>query len=55
MFSPSILNNKLIKIYFNRVYNSVYDFTTACSNRYQILQTECIEKLQLHDNQKIMA
>ncbi|MFC2051708.1 class I SAM-dependent methyltransferase [Chloroflexota bacterium] len=38
------LGTKLIRFYFNRVYNPVYDLTTAQRSLFQKLQTTCIDK-----------
>ncbi len=47
--------NKLLQVYFNFVYNPVYDFTTARLSRYRSLQEKCISKLNLKDNDKLLC
>ena len=46
---------KLMQAYFNSVYNPVYDFTTGGLSLYQKLQTTCISKLELKDNDKVLC
>ena len=46
---------KLMQMYFNYAYNPVYDFTTARFSRYRNSQKECIGKLDLIDNDKILC
>ncbi len=46
---------KLIQVYFNFVYNPVYDFTTARLNRYRKLQRTCVGKLEFRDNDAILC
>jgi ubiquinone/menaquinone biosynthesis C-methylase UbiE len=50
-----VFANKLMKAYFNFVYNPVYDFTTARFNRYRELQESCIEKLTVKDKDLILC
>jgi ubiquinone/menaquinone biosynthesis C-methylase UbiE len=45
----------LVRHYFNLVYNPVYDFTTGRLNRYQKLQIECLSKLKLEDNDRVLC
>jgi len=49
------LANRLVQCYFDLVYNRVYDFSTAHLNRYQRLQRNCIELLDLQDNDKVLC
>ena len=44
-----------MQAYFNLAYNPVYDFTTARLNRYRRLQTRCIDKLELSDDDKVLC
>lgn len=46
---------KLKRIYFNSVYNRVYDSTTAQLNRYRKLQSICVSKLELKDDDKVLC
>ena len=46
---------KLIRVYFNFVYNPVYDFTTARLNRYRRLQRTCVGKLEFRDNDAVLC
>jgi len=46
---------KLQRFYFDFAYNPVYDFTTACLDRYQKLQEICIGKLGLEGNDKVLC
>lgn len=41
--------------YFDYVYNPVYDLTTARLNQYRKLHNSCIEKFDLHENDKILC
>ena len=47
--------NRLLRVYFDRVYNRVYDFTTARLTRYRKLQETCISKLDFSDHDKILC
>jgi len=49
------LAEKLIRAYFDLVYNPVYDFATARLSRYRELQSTCVSKLELRDNDKILC
>jgi ubiquinone/menaquinone biosynthesis C-methylase UbiE len=46
---------KLKRIYFDSVYNRVYDSTTAKLNRYRKLQSICVSKLELKDGDKVLC
>jgi len=45
----------MMQVYFNYVYNQVYDFGTARLNRYRRLQERCIGKLDLKDNDRVLC
>lgn len=47
--------DRLMRVYFDRVYNSVYDFTTARLTRYRKLQERCISKLELRNNDRVLC
>lgn len=49
------LAEKLKRIYFDSVYNRVYDFTTGRLNRYRKLQSICVSKLELRDGDKVLC
>ncbi len=49
------ITEKLMRTYFNHIYNPVYDFTTARLSRYLKLQQTCISKLDLKDNDSILC
>jgi len=48
-------NKKVIRAYFNFVYNPIYDFTTARLHRYHKLQQTCIGKLEFKNNDTILC
>lgn len=49
------LGEKLVRIYFNLVYNRVYDYATAKLDCYQKLQQKCIGGLDLRDNDRVLC
>ncbi len=49
------LGTKLRELYFDLVYNPVYDFTTAQLTCYQRLQKLCIDKLEFEDNGRTLC
>jgi ubiquinone/menaquinone biosynthesis C-methylase UbiE len=49
------LGTKLLKVYFDFIYNLVYDFTTAQLAPYKILQTRCIDKFRFEDGEKVLC
>ena len=49
------LGTKLLKVYFDFIYNLVYDFTTAQLAPYKILQTRCIDKFKFEDGEKVLC
>ena len=46
---------KLKRIYFDSVYNRIYDSMTAQLNRYRKLQSICVSKLELRDGDKVLC
>jgi len=46
---------KLTRVYFDVVYNRVYDFTTGRLNRYRRLQRMCVGKLGLKNHDKVLC
>jgi ubiquinone/menaquinone biosynthesis C-methylase UbiE len=44
-----------MKSYFDLVYNRIYDFTTAANAAYRRQQSECIDKLELSDNDSLLC
>lgn len=46
---------KVMRAYFNFVYNPIYDFTTARLHRYHKLQQTCIGKLEFKNNDTILC
>jgi len=49
------LGTKLMKAYFNFIYNPVYDFTTGRLSRYHQLQEKCVDKLDLKDKDRVLC
>ena len=49
------LRTRLMKAYFDFIYNPAYDFTTARLNRYRKLQKRCVGKLELGDNDRVLC
>ena len=50
-----MLSEKLMRAYFNFMYNPVYDFTTAQRGLYQRLQTRCVDKFKFHDGDRVLC
>ncbi|MFC1958283.1 class I SAM-dependent methyltransferase [Chloroflexota bacterium] len=50
-----MLGAKLVRAYFDYVYNPIYDFTTARLNRYHRLQKECVDKFTFNNGHKILC
>jgi ubiquinone/menaquinone biosynthesis C-methylase UbiE len=48
-------SSKLMQKYFDYLYNPVYDITTARLNQYRKLQSKCIEKLDLCENDRVLC
>ncbi len=46
---------KLRELYFDFIYNPIYDFTTAQLSIYQKLQRACIDKLRFEDSDKVLC
>lgn len=44
-----------MQTYFDYFYNPVYDITTAPLNQYRKLQTKCVEKLDLHESDRVLC
>ena len=49
------MSTKLMKVYFDFIYNPVYDFTTAKLAPYHTLQTRCINKFKFDDGDKVLC
>jgi len=49
------LGTKLMKAYFNFIYNPVYDFTTGRLISYRQLQEKCVDKLDLKDKDRVLC
>ena len=50
-----VLGIKLMKAYFDFIYNPVYDFTTAQRVLYHRLQTKCVNKFKFHDGDRVLC
>jgi ubiquinone/menaquinone biosynthesis C-methylase UbiE len=44
-----------VQLYFDRVYNPIYDATTARLSRYRSLQSRCLQALELQDAQRLLC
>ncbi len=44
-----------MKVYFDLIYNPVYDFTTAQLASYRTLQSTCIDKLKFDNGDKVLC
>jgi len=44
-----------MKVYFDFIYNPVYDFTTAQLASYRTLQSTCVHKLEFDDGDKVLC
>jgi len=50
------LGTKLLKAYFNFIYNPVYDFTTAQRYLYRTLHTTCVDKfMKFNENDRLLC
>jgi len=49
------LGMKLMKVYFDLVYNPVYDFTTAQLASYHRLQSTCVDKFEFGDGDRVLC
>jgi len=45
----------LLRLYFNRIYNPIYDRTTATLNRYRLLQARCLAALELQSARRLLC
>ena len=50
-----VLGTKLMRAYFNFIYNPVYDFTTGRLNLYRQLQERCVVKLEFRDDDRLLC
>lgn len=48
-------SGKLIRVYFDYIYNPVYDFTTAQRALYKELQNKCIDKFEFDDGNRVLC
>ena len=48
-------SNKLVRLYFDLVYNSVYDLTTARLTAYRRWQQDCLSKLRFEDGDAVLC
>lgn len=51
----NLLGTRLLRLYFNLIYNQVYDLITAKRRLYRELQDHCISKLNFHDNERVLC
>lgn len=51
----NLLGTRLLRLYFNLIYNQVYDLITAKRRLYCELQDHCISKLNFHDNERVLC
>ena len=49
------LGGRLMRLYFNRVYNPVYDFTTAKTSAYRRSQQLCVGKLDMEEGDSTLC
>lgn len=47
--------SRAMLLYFDKLYNRVYDLTTACLSPYHRLQQNCIARLDLADNDEVLC
>ena len=45
----------LLRLYFDRIYNPIYDLTTATLNRYRLLQARCLAALELPAARRLLC
>ena len=50
-----ILDAKLMRVYFDLIYNRVYDFTTAQFASYRRLHGQCIDLLEFNNGDKVLC
>lgn len=48
-------NRNLLRAYFDKVYNPVYDFVAGRLASYQRLQSVCVDKLKFYDGDKVLC
>ena len=44
-----------VQMYFDHVYNPIYDATTATLSRYRALQARCLQALELQDAERLLC
>lgn len=49
------LGSTLLRVYFDFIYNPVYDFTTGKLAAYRELHTRCIDKFRFNDGDKVLC
>jgi ubiquinone/menaquinone biosynthesis C-methylase UbiE len=49
------ITDSMTRLYFDLVYNRVYDFTTARLDLYQMLQQRCVQKIELKEGDKVLC
>ena len=49
------MSKKLLRLYFNLIYNPLYDLTVAQISSYQRFQRECIDKLQFESDDSVLC
>ena len=49
------ISQQITRIYFNLVYNPVYDFTTGKLAAYRRLQSRCVGKFRFNDGEKVLC
>ncbi|MCK5654140.1 MAG: methyltransferase domain-containing protein [Dehalococcoidia bacterium] len=49
------MSKKLMQLYFNVIYNPLYDLTVAQVSPYQRFQRECIDKLQFESDDAVLC
>ncbi len=45
----------LLRLYFDRIYNPIYDLTTATLNRYRLVQARCLAALELQSARRLLC
>ena len=46
---------RFVQLYFDHVYNPIYDTTTATLSRYRLLQAKCLDLLALQDARRLLC
>ena len=44
-----------LRLYFDKIYNPIYDRTTATLNRYHLLQAQCLAALELQSARRLLC